>query len=736
MTRHSHLGAGFAWGALLLVLGACHQDTTALPRLTVEVFNPEQACFVPCEGTVDKTEQTRLGDECEASLGSRHCGFQAGRDRLRLTVDYGDVEFEKAADVPTPTLSVRVNDVPQSSPTPVSSHPRGRHLFFTATLTAPPQAAQSFGFAVGSAEFAASADGFTISEPTAEVSVGACKTCPLIAGTVVPVVVKVPAGLTTKTGTLTLKVRGVSEGNQVALDFTGVRDSNLIAETRVTVPDEPGATLTVDALVGPAHGTYQATIDPVSLSLQVSECTETDSCGLMAQSMATVRIAVPSELATKPVTLTTLTDNAVDGEPRSIPLGEREGNIALGVARLLVPDAPNAKWRLRAHVGATTVERTITITAPVLTVKTAQCASDNTSCTVSAGVGSALVTVSAPRQVAAPSASLTWTLDDVPSGAPALTVPLQLQAEEKSGMLSVPAPDQPGKKWRLVASIGRAQGVSSPILLVPPRPIRLRLVPKDTPRDSIDFGASGIPERTSGEPDAACRELLLAVDAPEVSQGRLTLQSNLGVIAGRGTQVEVELDSSRRAYVSLVLPSGHTGSRSMQVSAQASPLRSDVLSMPLEPVYPLAGSLFAPTSQLSVGASGSMAATLGGRLVLPLGAQAVPGTPVSLVVTATPNTSAGTLPCGRPVSAQVLACNPTDPAGVGGCLLAPLSATVDELGHYNVALNAGICFVGDVTIEARGRRYLSGEGTCLGERGVTGAPQSLGQITLSFVSVP
>jgi hypothetical protein len=298
------------------------------------------------------------------------------------------------------------------------------------------------------------------------------------------------------------------------------------------------------------------------------------------------------------------------------------------------------------------------------------------------------------------------------------------------------APDQPGKEWQLVASIGRTPKDSSPILLVPPRPIRLRLVPKDTPRDSIDFGASGVPERTSGEPEAACRELLLAVDAPEVSQGRITLQSNQGVIAGRGSEVEVALDSTRRAYVSLVLPAEHTGSRLVQVSAQASPLRSDVLSMPLEPVYPLGGSLFSPSAQLPVGASGSMGATLRGQLVLPSGARAVPGTPVSLVVTATPDPDAGTLPCGRPISAQALACDSTDPAGTGGCLLAPLSAPVDETGHYSVVLNGGICFAGDVTIEARGRRYLSGESACLGERGVTAAPQSLGQVTLSFVAPP
>jgi hypothetical protein len=734
MTSNLRLGTRLAWSVLLLALAAC-EDTTALPRLTVEVFNTEQACFVPCDGTVDKREQARLGDECEASLGSRACGFQAGRDRLRLTVDYGEVEFEKAADVPAPTLRVRVNDVEQSSP-PLSLHPRGRHLFFTATMTAPSQAAQSFGFAVGSAEFAASAGGFTISEPTAEVSVGACKTCPLIAGTLVPVIVKVPAGFTTKTGTLTLKVRGVSQGNTIPLEFTSVRESSMIAETRVNVPDEPGAMLTADAQVGTALGTYQATIEPASLSLQVSECIEAASCSLMAQSMATVRIAVPSELAAKPVTLTTWTDNVVDGEPRSIPLGEREGSIALGLARVLVPDAPNARWRLRAQMGTTTVERTITITAPVLTVTAAQCTSESTPCTISAGVGSALVTVTAPRQLAVSSASLTWTLDNVPSGAPALTVPLQLQSEVKSGLLAVPAPDQPGKEWRLVASVGRAQNVANPILLVPPRPIRLRLVPKDTPRDSIDFGVSGVPGRTSGEPEEACRELLLAVDAPEVSQGRITLQTNQGVIAGRGSQLEIALDSTRRAYVSLVLPSEHTGSRSVQVSAQASPLRSDVLSMPLEFVYPLGGSLFSPSSQLPVGASGSMAATLRGQLVLPSGARAVPGTPVSLVVTATPNTDAGTPLCGRPVSAQALACDPTDPAGTGGCLLAPLSASVDETGRYSVVLNAGICFVGDVTIEARGRRYLSGEAACLGERGVTAVPQSLGQVTVSFVAAP
>ncbi|HYI00184.1 hypothetical protein [Hyalangium sp.] len=736
MMMNSRLGTLVGSSVLLLALCACDDDTTALPRLTVEVFNPEHACFVLCEGTVDKAERARLGDECEAALGSRACGFQAGRDRIRLTVDYGDVEFEKAADVPAPTLSVRVNDVPLTSQPALSSHPRGRHLFFTTTLTAPAQSAESFGFAVGSAEFAASVDGFTISEPTADVSVGACQTCPLIAGTIVPVVVKIPAGLNTKTGTLILKVPRGSQGNPVPLEFTGPRESSLIAETRVTVPDEPGALLTVEAQVGSVLGKYQATIAKPTLSLQVSECTDATSCSLMAQSVATVRFAVPNDLAEKSVSLTTLTDNAVDGEPRSIPLSEREGEIALGVARLPVPDAPNAQWRLRAQVGSTAVERTIAITAPMISVKAAQCTSGTSPCTISAGVGSALVTVSAPLQVAVTSASLTWTLDDVPSGAPALPLPMQPQAEVRSGMLSVPAPDQPGREWRLVASIGRTQAVSSPIRLVPPRPIRLRLVPKDTPRDSIDFGASGVPQRTSGEPDAACRELLLAVDAPEVSQGRLTLQSNLGDINGRGAQVEVALDSQRRAYVPLSLPFEHTGSRSLQVSAQAPPQRSDVLSMPLEPVYPLAGSIVAPAAQLPVDASGSMAATLRGRLVLPPGARAVPGTPVSIIVTATAEAAAGPLACGRPVPSQALACDPTDPAATGGCLLAPLAATVDETGHYSVTLNAGICFAGEVTLEARSLRYLSGEAACLGERGVTEAQQSLGQVTVSFIPAP
>ncbi|XXF74989.1 hypothetical protein P2318_18120 [Myxococcaceae bacterium GXIMD 01537] len=717
----------------LLLLGGCHEDTTATPRLTVEVFDVEGDCFAPCANRSEKAAEVRLGDECATASASRVCDFEGGKDRLRLTVDYGSVEFDKPADVPAPTLTVRVNETALTSPPGFTVHPRdGRHVFFTTSLIAPPQAAQSFGFAVGAGDFATTLDGFRISEPKLSVAVGACMGCPVVAGTSVPVTVTAPWGLQPRAGSLLLKLAGQEYGTPVPLELSAVRGTQLVQTVSVAVPDKPEAKWTLEARVGPAVGSGEVTVARPALALQVLECPDAaGECTLPAGTMATVQLAAPRELAAASVTLTSLTDGLA-GEPQAFALNRTEGNMVSGLKPIAVPDAPGSRWRLIARLGATSLEREIALVAPAITVRAGNCPVGVEPCTVSAGVGSVLVTVSAPARLVADAASLTWTLDDVPAGTNPVSVPFQWLNDGKFGAVSIPAPDRPGSTLRFAATVGRTRALSAPLQLSQPRTIRLRLVPKGTPRDAIDFGVPGVPARASGEPDANCRELLLAVDAPEVTQGRVTLQSTLGTMDGRGTQVEVALDGNRRAYVPLLLPAEHTSTRMLQISASASSQRSDPLSLPLKQVYPVAGNLFAPSTQVLVGASGSAAATLKGQFVLPAGAKAVAGTPVWLVVTATPSADPGPLPCGRPVPPEVIACDPTDPGASGGCLLAPLSASVDELGRYSVTLSAGTCFAGDVTIEARSVRYLGDDTACLGERSVTASAQAVGRVTLGF----
>lgn len=311
------------------------------------------------------------------------------------------------------------------------------------------------------------------------------------------------------------------------------------------------------------------------------------------------------------------------------------------------------------------------------------------------------------------------------------------------------APAQPYARFRVevrglgpsdiaAPTCGEPGAPAAEFTLAEPMPLRLALVDRDVADASIDFGLGVAVERIAGEPAAGCRELKLGVLAPDLPESSgLKLTTDVGSLANTGLTITRPLPmAGGRLVVPYNLPSDPPGAAEVHFSAEFGAATRGDLTLTFEPVRavdwkPLSTTM--PTVQ--VGATGSAAVNLKGRLIAPDGLPFAEDTRLDVRVEAV----GGGAPakCQPALPPEKLACDPSLQGDKGGCVLADTQVTVAVDGSFAVDLAPGACFIGKVTVTALGESYEPGQDpeNCVGEWKLR-AQEELSSIVLDFVDAP
>lgn len=277
-----------AGGCLAAALLGCEEiDVRDGPDLEIQLLDREQGCHRTCGAAQVAPEVASLvGEEPECpttGTAEPECVFSGGSDRIRVIADYGDLAFASCGKVADPTLSVLVED---AGPTDIGAMVPGcgpdRRYFAYRTLTAPISESPSVRFRVTSGDaFLALSEPFRLTPAQLDLRVEAClhdgtppPDCELVAGVRQTVItIRAPRDLAVPNDMARLTYStGAGTFNEVDVQLK-VTEDHREGSYKLTMPSEPGETLTIDAaagsLVAPTQTVTLVPAGPLQLSAAV-----------------------------------------------------------------------------------------------------------------------------------------------------------------------------------------------------------------------------------------------------------------------------------------------------------------------------------------------------------------------------------------------------------------------------------------------------------------------------------
>ncbi|XXX80711.1 hypothetical protein WMF30_18300 [Sorangium sp. So ce134] len=476
---------------LALLAGACFDEDTdpSGMRVTVQKWRADQACWATM--TPDERVDPALlvpGDVCPDDAAPELAG---GSDRVRVVIDYGDLEFSDGTTLPLPELTMRLDGVETPSGASFDDPPRQNHrAHFIAIFVAPAkevtamrlsvQAAQGFGREVRTA--------FKVTAPTVTIDVPSCagtEACAQASG-VGNIEVEVSiAGNVAEDVTVRRRLDGVLQQGEQTIRATTLDESGAGIRMRgtgfVSVPaarDGAEWTLVAEWRSSKAEATPITLIRP-TVDVRVTPCPAdpTAACEMIAGvGRATLEVAIPGRVASG-VTFGSIVNNVL--QEGSIPVqSSRDVNLQGGpgmflTASVLVPAGPaGAPWDLVAQfAGFSYPARQVTLLARTPTIDIDQCPAGRCQ-TLTAGIDLAVVHVTVPA-TNAESVTLTSSIDDVlqqgSDRVDATILERRPGGSVATGTAFLKAPSaRDGATWKIFAQLGEGRVQAPPIALKAP----------------------------------------------------------------------------------------------------------------------------------------------------------------------------------------------------------------------------------------------------------------------------
>jgi hypothetical protein len=373
----------------------------------------------------------------------------------------------------------------------------------------------------------------------------------------------------------------------------------------------------------------------------------------------------------------------------------------------------------------------ITVQRPVLSI--VECPEDD-ECQLPSGAGSVTLELVAAVGFAGKTFAVTTFVQDVPqsAGAPQ-AIDLRAAGELARGLMRLPVADGIGKTWRIVATLDAQRVETSARLRAAALPNLSVASAGQTPQ----FEGEEPPARSVGEPAAECRRYRIGIHVPDApDSAAVELATTSGTLGGNGTKQIVGLDAQGLGYADLQLGQTAT-SDAVSIAAVVDPKRSTELTLLLTKVLPLQGlgTLVSPTPLVRNAATGTPdGVRLRGLVRTVRGAAFSPNFSVGVGVRVL--STAAIAACSPVVDAAAVACDPDapDPRDRGGCLLFDAAAPVRSDGIYDLVLNRGICFGGQIEVVATSPVLVAepSAGQCVGEVPATPNSVVVGSTTLTL----
>jgi hypothetical protein len=327
----------------IALLPACFDDPKAKsPTLTVEkrMVVDGNACFAPCVGsTLGPAKEGLCVDPT-----SVECGFEAGQGRLRVSLDYGDVELERTSDFTWPNVSVLADSLPvaqiklETGPTRTGDN---EHVYGFGELAVPTSPTLSLILQ------AQMADGQVVRGPALNVIGTApalvlpgCSSAPCTRAAQVgrqAVTVSIAGGFATTTAIVTSWLDGVQDPTPLEVPLDTVAGGERSGTRWLNVPDAVG-TWTLQARVGELRtASDQIFLTAPDITAQLQPCVGKKACIIAAGSTAAILVTAPGDTLVTSASVSSYVGGLLTGDVALASLKPCEGGVKCGLAALAVP---------------------------------------------------------------------------------------------------------------------------------------------------------------------------------------------------------------------------------------------------------------------------------------------------------------------------------------------------------------------------------------------------------------
>jgi hypothetical protein len=433
---------GSRWRLLALVAAGvavtptCSNERLDAPSVTSEKWETDRGCFAISSGSWQN-----MPSDCPQNFPHGTMDLSGGSDVVRLVINYGYARFAASQAPPTPTVTLALDGVVSPSNATVNqyvnqSQPSSTYTpaIFLATFTAPPRNVTSmYVYVTAGQGFTSTPVGpFIVQAPPVQVSFPQCAT----------------------------------------FDSAGCASDGVVA-VQVTAPAALGTTATLqwafDDVPQPTAPTAAVMLNLADLTVSgIDGDASFDPPVTMVTGVA--YLAVPLVNPQLQLDGGYQTDNMTPNYPGAD--ASFDGGLFRGV-----PYQPN--WSVVAQVGSYVGVQPFAGALPPAVSLSLQCefSASSIPCELTAGTGSALVTVTA-LQAAGSTANLIWSYDaavvdggqvDGPLSTMAMAVPLSAlgpSSQMMSATVAVPTPSGPfGAGWTLQAVVGAYSATSGAISL-------------------------------------------------------------------------------------------------------------------------------------------------------------------------------------------------------------------------------------------------------------------------------
>jgi hypothetical protein len=335
------------FGTALFAIASCDDPGPSGMKVTVQKWNGTGQCYATLPGS-DKLDPVLPVESC---VNDANDPLIAGADRLRLIVDYGDLQFAVSPGPPKPTVTSVLDGVSSANNASTTSLTSGDRTSFAANFMVPAQLADQLSIFVDAAPgFGRGPLGpYRVSAPDITILPQGCpisSTCETVGGVgSLPLSISYPA-TTKKVGTLTWTLNGIPQRESDSFSLDIVEKGIAIGTAYPLVPaTAEGTKWVLTARIGDSSSsTPDILIHAPQIESRLDGCTSMGStCGVTPGQAVALVITAPRLIQAKQASVSTTVGGLPDVTAAKVDLATTD----------LIKDTASGVLPLKAPVQAT-----------------------------------------------------------------------------------------------------------------------------------------------------------------------------------------------------------------------------------------------------------------------------------------------------------------------------------------------------------------------------------------------
>lgn len=342
--------------AAIVLASGCDDTRPSGLRVSVQRWNAQKSCYATlARGDALATD---LPLEAPCAEPASDVPFVAGADRVRLVIDYGDVEFDEKTTPPLPKVKAVVDGIESTETIGAVRILASGRAAFVATLVAPAKHVDTLTFNVDVATgFAHAPVGpYVVVVPPIGITSQDCPSgsCSLRGGVGNATFALSTSATVVQDATVTWSINGVRQSDSLPFKLNPVGDGRAVGVAFVPVPFAvPGSTWNVVATLGGST----ASAPPIeltapSITSSLTGCGDGGTCTLKGGQDVVLSVTAPNRIRVKQGVVSTFVNGAsgTGGVAVDLALEDLTKQTLTGSLPLKAPPT-GGTWLINASVG-------------------------------------------------------------------------------------------------------------------------------------------------------------------------------------------------------------------------------------------------------------------------------------------------------------------------------------------------------------------------------------------------